>query len=153
MPKVSVIIPVYNCENFIEETLKSVLSQTYKDFEVIVVDDDSKDRTGEIVNVIKDKRIVYIHQENGGVSMARNNGILNSKGEYIALLDHDDLWLPEKLERQMPTLESNSKIGLVYSDCHIVDSKGRITGRSFKDHPPHRGNIIPDLFLGFLRPD
>lgn len=151
MPKVSVIIPVYNCENFIEETVRSVLAQTYQDFEIIVVDDGSKDRTGEIIRNIKDSRVVYIRQENAGVSKARNNGIQSSKGEYIALLDHDDLWLPEKLEKQIPLLENNPELGMVYSDCYIINLKGNIIGKSFRDHPPHRGKIIPDLFLdGFI---
>ena len=148
MPKVSVIIPAYNCERFIGETIKSVLSQTYQDFEVLVIDDGSEDKTQEIVKGINDPKIVYIHhEENSGVSVARNNAITKSRGEYIALLDHDDLWLPEKLERQVPILESDPKVGLVYSDCYIIDLNGHILGRNFQDHHPHRGEVFPDLFL------
>lgn len=146
-PKVSVIIPVYNAEKFIKETIESVLGQTCQDFEIVIVDDGSTDKSAETIKSLDDKRIIYTYQKNHGVSAARNKGILESDGEYIALLDHDDLWLPEKLERQVPILESNSNVGLVYSDCYIIDLNGHILKRNFKDHRPHQGKVLADLFL------
>ncbi len=103
LPLVSVIIPMYNTMNYIERTIKSVLNQTYTNLEVIVVDDGSKDTGAEIVKdlMIKDSRIKYFLQSNQGVSAARNNAIGHSSGEYLAFLDSDDLWLPQKLEKQM----------------------------------------------------
>lgn len=94
----SVIIPAYNAALYIKESIGSVLKQTFSDFEIVVVDDGSKDETGEIVKTIKDDRIHYIYQPNGGVSSARNTGISNAKGEYICFLDADDFWKPNHLE-------------------------------------------------------
>ena len=108
---VSVIIPAYNAEKFIEEAIKSAQNQTYKNIEIIVVDDGSTDGTAEIVKKLakKDKRIRYHHQKNKGVSIARNTAINYSKGQFIALLDQDDIWLPEKIKEQMETLRAEKK--------------------------------------------
>ena len=93
MPKISVVIPMYNKENFIKETLDSVLQQTFTDFEVIIVNDCSTDNSGKVILECKDKRIKTIeHKTNKGLSAARNTGILNSKSDYIAFLDADDTW-------------------------------------------------------------
>lgn len=118
MPKVSVVIPVYNSAKYIEETLDSVLSQTYTDFEVIVVDDGSKDKTPSIVKQYQVKypeKIRLIQKENGGPASARNAGIKVAWGEFIAFNDSDDLWLPLKLEKQMEHFNSDPQVGLVYS--------------------------------------
>ncbi len=118
MPKVSVVIPVYNSYKYIEETLDSVLSQTYTDFEVIVVDDGSKDKTTSIVKQYQVKhpeKVILIQKENGGPASARNMGIKAAHGEFIAFNDSDDLWLPLKLEKQMEHFNSGPQIGLVYS--------------------------------------
>ena len=96
MPKVTVIIPAYNAEKFIEQTINSVLAQTFQDFEIIVIDDGSKDKTAEIINSYG-FLVRCIQTTNGGVSRARNLGINNALGEYIAFLDSDDLWEPTKL--------------------------------------------------------
>lgn len=93
MPKVSVVIPLFNKENYIKETLESVLNQTFTDFEVVIVNDGSTDKSGEIVAQFNDKRIRFFeHKTNKGLSAARNTGILNSKSDYIAFLDADDIW-------------------------------------------------------------
>ena len=115
-PTVSVIIPAYNRAHLVVEALESVFAQTYADFEVIVVDDGSTDDTR---NVLKSylNRIRYIWQENQGISGARNKGILLSQGRYIAFLDSDDRWLPEKLAKQVAYLEKYPKVGLLC--CHI----------------------------------
>ena len=99
MPKISVIIPTYQHADFLGDAIDSVLAQTYKDYELIIVDDGSTDGTREIVAAYGNQ-IKYIYQDNRGLSAARNTGILASKGEYIGLLDADDVWLPNKLEME-----------------------------------------------------
>ena len=119
-PTVSVIIPTYNRAHLISRAIKSVLNQTYQDFEVIVVDDGSTDNTEEVIKEFqkKDERIKYVrHEKNKGGSAARNTGIKAAKGKYIAFLDSDDEWLPEKLEKQMKVFENApAKVGVVYTD-------------------------------------
>lgn len=100
IPFFSVVIPLYNKEKYIKRTLESILSQTFSNFEIVIVDDGSKDKSCEIVESINDSRISLIRQENGGPSKARNRGIKEAKGEFIAFLDADDEWLPKKLEKQ-----------------------------------------------------
>ena len=114
MPTVSVIIHTYNNEKFIGETIESVLNQTYKDYEIIVVDDGSVDGT-------RDALLPYIHgiryhyKENGGIASAKNAGISLSHAEFVAFLDHDDLWVPDKLMLQMECFIENPQAGLVYT--------------------------------------
>ena len=117
---VSVIIPNYNYEKFIAETIESVLSQTYKNVEIIVVDDGSKDKSLEVLEKFGDK-IRVIQQKNAGVSAARNHGVSFSKGEFIAFLDADDVWLPEKLERQIEKFASDDEIGLVHCSMTLIN--------------------------------
>lgn len=101
-PFVSIVIPTYNRARFLGRLVRSVLNQTYKNFEVIVADDASTDDTAEIIKTFKDDRIRYIrHESNAGAAAARNTGIKASRGEYVAFQDSDDEWLPEKLEKQM----------------------------------------------------
>ena len=97
VPTVSVIIPTYNRANLIGRSIQSVLGQTYRDFEVIIIDDNSTDNTGEVVRSFRDPRIIYIKlSSNSGVSAARNQGIQMAKGTYIAFQDSDDEWFPHK---------------------------------------------------------
>lgn len=129
MPKVSVIIPTYNNSQYIVEALNSVLLQTYRDFEVIIVDDGSTDNTYKNITGIitaHPNLLKYIYQENRGLPSARNIGIKNSCGEYIALLDSDDAWLTNKLEQTINNLEENSEISMVYSDMYLVNRQGDI---------------------------
>jgi len=129
MPKVSVIIPTYNRANYICDAIDSVLNQTYQDFEIIVVDDGSTDNTREILKqYIKDKKIRYLYQENKGVSSARNKGIEEVNGEYVAFLDADDIWYSEKINLQINELENNYKLGLVGSFMDTIDEKGNKLG-------------------------
>lgn len=125
-PKVSVIIPAYNAEKFIEETLQSVLNQSFQDFELIVLNDGSKDKTPEIVQEFcnKDIRIKLINKANTGVSDTRNLGIELAQGEYIAFLDADDLYLPTYLEKKVKFLENNLDYHFVYSDYLHIDKEG-----------------------------
>lgn len=114
LPLVSVIVPLYNSAKVLEETLRSILAQTYRNIEVLLIDDGSKDETPAVARrfALEDDRVRYLPKENGGVGSARNFGIEHSQGELIALCDHDDLWDPNKLERQIPSFE-NPRVGLV----------------------------------------
>ena len=114
MPTVSVIIHTYNNEKFIAETVESVLNQTYKDYEIIVVDDGSEDGTRDALIPYMQK-IRYHYKENGGIASAKNAGISLSHAEFVAFLDHDDLWVPDKLQLQMEHFNENPQIGLVYA--------------------------------------
>jgi hypothetical protein len=114
MPTVSVIIHTFNNEEFIAETVESVLRQTYNDYEIIVVDDGSEDGTRDALLPYMQK-IRYHYKENGGIASAKNAGISLSNAEFIAFLDHDDLWVPDKLKIQMEHFNSNPQVGLVYA--------------------------------------
>jgi len=128
-PIVSVIIPAYNAEAFIEQTLNSVLQQTYSDLEVIIVDDGSKDCTGAIVKAFaeRDPRITFYQQRNKGVAAARNLAIEKSSGKYIAPVDADDIWYPTKIEKQVAALEhGGEKAAVAYTWSVSLDEKGNI---------------------------
>jgi glycosyltransferase involved in cell wall biosynthesis len=127
MPAVSVVIPLYNARAFIQETIQSVLEQTWKDYEIVVIDDGSIDDSQEAIRPFGG-RLRYIRQENGGVAKARNRGIAESNGRYVALLDHDDLWHPSKLGKQVAVLEQRSEVGMVVTDVAHIDGKGHAMG-------------------------
>lgn len=122
---VSVIIPVYNGTNFLSQAIESVLSQSYPHFELIVVDDGSTDQTWSIIEAYGSRLRGY-RKENGGVASALNLGIQKAKGDYIAWLSHDDLFLPNKLERQIEFLQSHSQFKACYSDYYDIDENGRL---------------------------
>ncbi|NJR15065.1 MAG: glycosyltransferase [Calothrix sp. CSU_2_0] len=120
-PKISVIIPTYNRSHLIKDAIESVLNQTYQDFELIIIDDGSTDNTKEVLAEYGE-RLQYIYQENQGRSAARNHGLNLAKGEYIAFLDSDDVWFPDKLARQVPILKSApDNVVLVHGYKCIVD--------------------------------
>lgn len=125
MPRVSVIIPTYNRKEYVQEAIDSVLAQTYTDYEIIVIDDGSSDATGEALRARYGDRIHYIWQENQGESAARNYGIGISQGEYVALLDSDDLWLPDKLAKQTDVLDRNPDKVLVFTASWKIDATGQ----------------------------
>ena len=116
MPKVSVIIPTYNSANYLPEAIESVLAQTYKDFEIIVIDDGSTDNTKDVVAPYLD-RIIFSEVPNAGPAEARNRAIRESSSEYVAFLDADDIWYPDKLERQLAVFSENQHYSLVHSDA------------------------------------
>ena len=120
---VSVIIPAYNGALYIAKAIESVLAQDYNNYEILVIDDGSKDNTQEVVNKYQDK-VKYIYQENQGVAQARNRGLEIAQGKYIAFLDQDDFFLPHKLSSQVAILEQDSSIGLVNSGWEIVNTEG-----------------------------
>lgn len=119
-PKVSVIIPTYNRAIHIGRAVESIFTQTYQDFEIIIIDDGSTDNTKDVLFGYHD-RIKYIYQTNKGVSSARNRGIKEARGEYLAFLDSDDIWLPTKLEKQIKLFHKDPTIYLVYSYARYFD--------------------------------
>lgn len=128
---VSVVMPAYDAEAYIREALLSVLGQSYEHFEVLVVDDGSRDRTADIVRELaaQDERIRLLQQENSGVAAARNYGIEHARGEYIAPLDADDLFYPQKLEAQVARMEAGGeRMGMVYCWWISLDHRGRVFG-------------------------
>lgn len=125
-PIFTVIIPTYNRENFLKRTIDSILSQTFQDFELIIVDDGSTDHTKALIDKYDDGRIVYFYKENGGQNSATNMGIQNAKGEYIAFCDSDDTWMPEKLEKCMKKYQEDKEIKVVYSLAGIVKTENDV---------------------------
>lgn len=126
LPLVSVIIPAYNAEALLERTLDSVLSQTYKNLEVLVIDDGSLDQTAELVKSVaqRDQRVRLLQQQNSGVAVARNLGIKNARGEFIAPIDADDIWYPQNIEKQVQCiLAAGENVGLVYSWSVDIDDQ------------------------------
>jgi glycosyltransferase involved in cell wall biosynthesis len=149
-PKVSVVIPTYNSAATIKEAIESVLSQTYSDFEVNVIDDGSTDETEKVVRQFGD-RVRYFKQANQGVSGARNEGIKQSRGEYVAFLDSDDLWLPEKLAEEIPLLDADPKLGLVYCDWAVVSGERLLKSSYLKDLRAASGYVFDELIQsGFI---
>lgn len=126
-PIVSVVIPTYNRAYLLGRAIRSVLDQTYQDFELIVVDDGSSDNTGEVVATFADPRIHYLrHEKNRGAAAARNAGIEASRGDYVAFLDSDCEWLPEKLQKQIEVFgEVSSRVGVVYTDLWSIGTDGK----------------------------
>ena len=146
---VSVIIPAFNAAEYIRQTLHSVLAQTYQSLEVIVVDDGSEDDTDAIVEefVKKDARVQLVKQCNAGVGAARNTGIRMARGEYIAPMDADDMWFPEKLEKQVACMERyNEETGLVYCWSTRVDNDGAF--ESFQCPNAAEGRMLHAMVSG-----
>lgn len=148
MPKVSVIIPCYNSQNTIRETVESVLAQTMQDFELIVVDDGSTDDTKKILSDYVDQ-VKYLYRENGGQSAARNTGIRAASGETIAFVDSDDLWYPEKLDKQIRILEEK-KVDWCYCDCLYFHNSNSTSFGKHSDlfYPAKEGWIAKSLLMG-----
>ena len=127
MPKVSVLIASYNHEKYIGYAIQSVLGQTYQDFEIVIVDDGSKDNSVEVIRSFTDPRIRLIcFEQNQGACTAAKRLLQEAKGEYIAILNSDDAFLPEKLAKQVDFLDKNDKYGAVFSYAQIIDEAGEI---------------------------
>ena len=142
---ISVIIPTYNAAAYIYEALDSVLAQTYKDYEIIVIDDGSTDDTKELIEVHY-PAVKYFYVENNGVSAARNLGIVKAQGEFIAFLDADDMWLPEKLEKQLTVFGADESVGLVFTENYFFNDQG-LSGFTNKKSRLMRGDIVKNIFL------
>ncbi len=140
MPRVSIIIPTYNRHKFLQEAIDSVLAQSYRDYELIVVDDGSTDETAEVAHKYNGK-LSYIYQQNRGVSAARNKGIAASTGDYICFLDSDDLWQPDKLKVQLEFMDKRPKYPVCYTDEIWIRYGVRVNQR--KKHAKYGGWILP----------
>lgn len=121
---ISVIIPAYNCEKTILETINSVLQQTYSNFELIIINDGSQDSTLEIVNKIQDSRLRVFSFDNAGGNVSRNRGLHLAQGEFISFLDADDIWTSDKLDSQLKALEKNTNAHVAYSWTDYIDEAG-----------------------------
>jgi len=143
IPTVSVIIPVYNGERTIRETIKAALDQDFTDFELIIVNDGSQDSTLEAVSSFIDPRIHVFSYPNAGSSASRNRGFSHSCGRYVAFLDADDLWTADKLSQQLKALESHPKAAVAYSWTNFIDESSKLvrTGSRIKV----TGNVYPNL--------
>jgi glycosyltransferase involved in cell wall biosynthesis len=129
MSLVSVVVPVYNTEKYLRACLDSVINQTFQDFELIIVNDESPDNSLDIIQDYYNKypdKVVVIVQNNRGLAGARNSGIDSANSKYIAFLDSDDLWLPEKLEKHVSHLESNPSVGISYSWSQFINEEGEL---------------------------
>jgi glycosyltransferase involved in cell wall biosynthesis len=131
-PRISVIVPAYNAAVYLPHAIDSVLAQTYLSWEIVIVDDGSTDNTRAVVESYRPKlqdRLRYIRQPNRGVSAARNTGIRAARGEFIALLDADDVWLPRRLERGVKAMDADPDAGLVHARVARIDTRGSVTGQ------------------------
>jgi glycosyltransferase involved in cell wall biosynthesis len=150
-PKVSVVIPTYNRKDILVETIQSVLDQSFNDFEILVIDNGSTDGTEHVIKEIKDNRIHY-HWMNptGRPAFPRNVGIRMAQGEYVAFLDSDDLWLPEKLEKQVAFLENNPNLNWVYCKFEQLEhTTGKISEPTNWQY--YQGKVAPKLiFKNFI---
>jgi glycosyltransferase involved in cell wall biosynthesis len=150
MATISVVIPVYNGERTIAESVNSVLEQTFQDFELIVIDDGSHDATTEILAAIDDPRLKVFSYPNAGVAVSRNRGVELASGEFVSFLDADDLWTRDKLEMQLNALRDHPEAAVSYSWTDFIDETGNRT--DFGIYPTLNGYVFPDLlelfFLG-----
>lgn len=152
-PLVSVVIPTYNRGYCLQRCLDSVLSQSYQKTEVVLIDDGSEDDTEELVKRLfhSDSRIRYVYQRNQGVSVARNHGLRLARGEFVALLDSDDVWIPWKLELQLAVMAHLPEVGMVWTDMEAVDQTGTVCDPKYLRRMYHAYRWFPDsasLFSG-----
>ncbi|MDH2363809.1 glycosyltransferase family 2 protein [Priestia megaterium] len=147
---VSIVTPMFNSEKYIKDAINSVISQEYKNWEMIIIDDGSKDKSQEIVRkfILKDNRIkLFIQEQNSGVVAARNKGISQAQGRYLAFLDSDDMWHPKKLSMQVE-LMNREDVAFCFSSYEIMRDNGQLSGKIIKVpktvnyHQLLRGNII-----------
>ena len=149
MPAASVIMPCYNAEKFVQQSVESILLQTFEDFELIIIDDASADRSVEVVKglAVRDARIrLFVHEKNLGASRSRNDGLHAASGNYIAFCDADDVWKPEKLKSQVELLSNNPSYDIAYCDSQIIDEAGSPSGHLFSEKFPVPKNPSGNLF-------
>jgi glycosyltransferase involved in cell wall biosynthesis len=147
-PLVSVIIPTYNSERYIRDTLASVFAQTYSNFELIVIDDGSSDETVSLLQTYGD-RVCLVAQPNQGPAAARNHGLRLAKGELIAFLDSDDLWLPEKLDKQVRFMQQHPDCGLISTEMSTFNDSGMLdTGVKARIYNIKNGRVMRNLLFG-----
>ncbi|NER48247.1 MAG: glycosyltransferase [Symploca sp. SIO1B1] len=145
MPLISVIIPAYNAEKTILETIESIFQQTFADFEIIVINDGSQDSTLELLSGVTDPRLQVFSFPNAGLSASRNRGVARAKGEYISFIDADDLWTPDKLELQLQALQTNPEAAVAYSWTDCIDEAGKFLRSG--SHMSVSGDVYAQLLL------
>lgn len=154
MPKVDVIIPAYNAAKYLAAALASVEAQTFEDWRIVLIDDGSTDNTAEVAAPFMERleqRFTYIRQENQGLPAARNTAIRNSSSEYMALLDSDDIWLPNRLAESLRYLESHPRVGVSHSSVAFVDETGEIL-KTFDTPQKHgEGMVAPYIYMRKLQ--
>ena len=151
-PTITVIMPVLNGERFVAEAIESICRQSYGDFELLVIDDGSTDRTRDIVHGFADRvRLKYVHHAtNKGIAASVNHGLRLASGAFIAFLDHDDLWLPSFLETQHTYLTAHPDVGMVHSDIRTIDAEGNILEHSAaacRNRKQPSGHVFRELFM------
>ncbi len=139
-PAISVVMPIYNVEDYVAEAVQSVLDQSFDDFEIICVDDGGPDRSMQIVREFADPRIRIVCQANRGLAGARNTGIANARGEFVALLDSDDRWHKDKLMLHFIHLTANPQVGVSYAGSRFIDANGAVMSASMS---PKTGRVSP----------
>lgn len=145
-PLVSIVTPTYNRSDLIGDTIRSVVAQTYQNWEMLIVDNGSTDDTRRVVESFPDARIRYFFQQGTGSPVGpRNRGFAEARGDIICFLDSDDLWLPDKLARQVPCFKNHPKLGLLFADCFLVNGRGEVYGRHWDASRPARGRILAAL--------
>jgi glycosyltransferase involved in cell wall biosynthesis len=149
MPRVSVIIPSYNCARYLGRAIDSANAQTYKDYEILVVDDGSTDDTKDVA-MQYGRKVTYLYQQNRGVSAARNHAISKASGELLAYLDADDMWYPEKLERQVAFLDAHQECGMVHGEMSVINEQDEILHLRFYEETKRdvpQGYCVPKLLM------
>ena len=131
MPKVTILTPLYNGEQYIEQAILGILGQSYRDFEYYIINDGSTDHGADIIRRITDKRVNIIEQDNKGAAAAINNGLRRALGEYVGFCDQDDIWLSDKLERQVAFLDAHPDADVVYSDARMADAEGKFLSETW----------------------
>ena len=148
MPKVSIITPAFNAAATILETIKSVQEQTFSDWGLIVVDDGSTDQTIQIVQSVPDPKIKILKQKKQGAGAARNRGIRDASGAYIAFLDADDLWKPNKLTQQVTHMDQDNTLGLIHTDFEMFYENPVLETITYFDRSPHTNEIYHEILTG-----
>ena len=148
-PLVSVIIPVYNYARYLGEAIESVLGQTYRDVEVIVVDDGSTDQSGEVAKSFADRGVRYFRQDHAGIGPARNAGVELAQGDFLAFLDADDRWPEEKLERQLRAFENDPALEMVFGQALQLQN-GPAWEAGVRDKNPIVDGAVPGMVAGTM---
>ncbi len=146
-PQVSALVVAYNHARYIDAALTSIFAQTHPDYEVIVIDDGSTDGTPELMQ--RWPQVRYVYQQNQGLNAALDHALALARGTYIALLAADDTWTPDRLARQVPILEAQPQVGLVYGDAMVIDEESRPIHRFNAVYPVRTGDFATELFTHY----
>jgi len=150
MPEVSVIMNCLNCAKFLREAIDSVYAQNYQDWEIILWDNASTDNSADIAKSYDSKLRYFRGEHTIPLGYARNMALEKANGTYVAFLDCDDLWLPEKLETQIELLKKNPEVALVFSNSYVIDMSGNIMKKSFDASKPARGRHSMNFSLAII---